>query len=110
MFSNEIPFGHSISHAPVFVQFPKPSSSIWRTMFKTRCVASTLPCGNKAYCDTLAPTNNIAEPFLQVATQAPQPIQAAASNALSASTLGTGIELASIVFPEVFTYTKPPAC
>ena len=28
MFSNEIPFGHSISHAPVLVQFPNPSSSI----------------------------------------------------------------------------------
>lgn len=28
MFSSEIPFGHSISQAPVLVQFPKPSSSI----------------------------------------------------------------------------------
>ena len=49
MFSNEIPFGHSTSHAPVLVQFPNPSSSIWRTMFNTRAVASTFPCGNKAY-------------------------------------------------------------
>ena len=30
---------------------------------------STFPCGNKAYCETLAPTNSIAEPFLQVATR-----------------------------------------
>ncbi len=29
IFSSEIPFGHSISQAPVFVQFPKPSKSIW---------------------------------------------------------------------------------
>ena len=28
IFSREIPFGHSTSQAPVFVQFPKPSSSI----------------------------------------------------------------------------------
>ena len=30
-------------------------------------------------CETLAPVNNIAEAFGQAATQAPQPIQAAAS-------------------------------
>jgi hypothetical protein len=34
-----------------------------------------------AYWDTFAATNNIAEEFLQVATQAPQPIQVAASKA-----------------------------
>ena len=28
IFSNEIPLGHSISQAPVFVQFPNPSKSI----------------------------------------------------------------------------------
>ena len=41
MFSNEIPFGHSTSQAPVLVQLPKPSSSICLTMFNTRSVAST---------------------------------------------------------------------
>src|SRR5690606_6941335 len=48
MFSKEIPLGHSTSQAPVLVQFPKPSRSIASTMFNTRSVASTLPCGNKA--------------------------------------------------------------
>ena len=52
----------------------------------------------------------MAEAFLHVATQAPHPIQAAASKALSASCLSIGIELASCVFPEVLTLTNPPAC
>ena len=64
----------------------------------------------KFQVETLAPTHSIAEPFLHVATQAPQPIQAAASNALSASCFGIGVALASIVLPEVFTDTNPPAC
>ena len=42
--------------------------------------------------------------------QAPQPIQAATSNALSAFILGIGNAFASCVFPEVFTETKPPDC
>src|SRR5690554_4532834 len=110
MFSKEIPFGHSTSHAPVFVQLPKPSSSIWFTIFKTRSVASTRPCGNKANCETFAETYNIAEAFLQEATQAPHPIQAAASNDLSAFSLRIGMAFASCVFPEVFTEINPPAC
>ena len=51
----------------------------------------------------------MAEPFLQAAAQAPQPIQAAASIAKSASFLGIGIALASGT-PPVLTDTKPPAC
>src|SRR5690606_13525631 len=54
-------------------------------------------------------TNNIADAFLQAATQAPQPIQVAASKASSAMRLGTGILLASGT-PPVFTLTYPPAC
>ena len=49
IFSREIPLGHSTSQAPVLVQLPKPSASIWLIMFNTRSVASTLPCGNNAY-------------------------------------------------------------
>ena len=64
---------------------------------------------NSANCETLAATNSIAEEFLQVATQAPHPIQAAASKAKSAFILGIGNAFASWVFPEVFTETKPPA-
>ena len=79
-------------------------------MFKTLAVASIFPCGNNAYCETFAPTKSIAEPFLHVATQAPQPMHAAASKDLSASSLLIGIVFASIVFPEVFTDTNPPAC
>lgn len=106
----EIPLDHSTSQAVVLVQLTKPSSSICFTMFKTRSVASNLPCGNKANWDTLAPSNNIAEEFLQVTTQAPQPIQVVASKALSASALFTGVAFASIVFPDVFTDINPPAC
>jgi hypothetical protein len=47
-------------------------------MFNTRSAASILPCGNKAYWDTLAEQIAL-QKFLQDATQAPQPIQVAAS-------------------------------
>src|SRR4051812_11449490 len=76
-------------------------------MFFTRVVASTFPCGNKANWETFAETNNIADEFLQVATQAPHPKQAAASNAASASGLGIGMLFASCALP-VFTEMKPP--
>ena len=48
IFVTEICFGHSTSHALVFVQFPNPSSSILATMALARRAASTLPCGSKA--------------------------------------------------------------
>src|SRR5471032_150190 len=104
-----ISLGHSASQAPVFVQLPKPSSSIWATMACTRLQRSGCPCGNNAICEILADTNSIADAFLQAATQAPQPIHVAELKASSAITLGIGIALASIVTP-VFTETKPPAC
>ena len=91
----EILLGHSISQAPVLVQLPKPSSSILATIAFARRAASTFPCGNKASWDTLAATKSIAEEFLQVAAQAPQPMQAAASIASSALSLEIGIALAS---------------
>ena len=49
MFSIEIPFGHSTSHAPVLEHGPKPSFSACFTMFSTLSFASTWPCGNNAY-------------------------------------------------------------
>ena len=107
MFSNEILFGHSASHAPVLVQLPNPSSSICLTIFNTRSCFSICPCGNNANCETFAETNNIAEPFLQVATHAPHPIHAAALKASSASSLGIKILLASFAFP-VLTETNVP--
>ena len=74
----------------MLVQLPKPSSSIWPTMLMTRPLCSTLPWGNRPRWDALAEVNSMAELFGQAATQAPQPMQAAASMAWSASTLGTG--------------------
>src|SRR5210317_688151 len=109
MFSKEMPLGHSTSQAPVLVQFPNPSRSIWFTIFNTRSFASGCPCGSNENWLIFADANNIAEEFLHVATQAPQPIQVAASNALSAFSFGTGMAFASIVFPEVFTLMYPPA-
>ena len=47
----------------------------------------------------LAAVNSIGEALGQAATQAPQPMQAAASNASSASFLGTGMALASGAAP-----------
>src|SRR5258706_14847733 len=51
----------------------------------------------------------MAELFLHAATQAPQPIHAAAAKDLSAFSLSTGIEFASTALP-VFTEIYPPAC
>jgi uncharacterized membrane protein len=99
----DIPLGHSASQAPVLVQDPKPSLSIWATIFNTRLLRSGAPCGNKANCDTLALVNNMALLFLQAATQAPQPIQAAAAKAASALSLLIGILLPSTALP-VFTH------
>src|SRR5699024_7312517 len=74
-----------------------------------RCNVSTLPCGSLASDETRAATNSMAEPFLQVATQAPQPIHAAASMLSSASSRGIGMVLASGT-PPVLTEMNPPAC
>src|ERR1051325_3207002 len=108
MFSSEISLGHSASQEPVLVQLPNPSSSICFTIFFARSTRSTAPWGNSASCDIFAETKSMAEEFLQEATQAPQPMQAAAAKASSASCLGTGRLFASCAFP-VFTETKPPA-
>src|SRR6476646_6202661 len=102
MLDTEISLGHSASQAYVLVQFPNPSLSIWATIFNTLDSLSGSPCGNNANWETLALTNNIALPFTQVATQAPQPIQAAAINASSAFFLSIGSAFASTALP-VFT-------
>src|SRR5690606_17441899 len=104
-----MPTGHSASQAPVLVQLPKPSASIWSTMACARLYRSVWPCGSNAYCDILADTNSMAEEFLQAATQAPQPMQVADSNASSATTFGIGMPFASGT-PPVLTFTYPPAC
>ena len=92
----------------MLVQLPKPSSSILATIALARRAPSTRPCGSLASDDTRAATKSIAEPFLQVAAQAPQPMQAAASIDSSASACAIGIALASGT-ELVRTEMKPPA-
>ena len=101
MLVTDISFGHSASQAYVFEQFPNPSLSIWVTIFKALLLASTSPCGNKDKCETLAETNNIAEALGQAATQAPQPMQAAESKAVSAVSFSIGIAFASNSLPGI---------
>ena len=48
---------------------------------------------------TFAAVNSIEEAFGQAATQAPQPMQVAASKAASESFFGTGVEWASGAVP-----------
>ena len=92
MLLNEMFFGHSAAHAPVLVQLPNPSSSIFLTIARARRRRSTWPWGRSANWLTLALTNSIAEPFLQAATQAPQPIHVAESIASSATSYEMFVE------------------
>ena len=68
-----------------------PRSSCWSTMSTTRLSPLGLALRQQAEVGDLGAGEQHAEPFGQAATQAPQPMQAAASNAPSASALGTGI-------------------
>ena len=104
----EISFGHTASQAPVKVQLPNPSLSIWATMLITRLFLSGCPCGSKPRCATFAERNNEADAFLHAATHAPQAMQAAAANEASALSFSTGMALPSTALP-VFTEIKPPA-
>lgn len=94
MFSTSIFWGHSTLQASVLVQFPKPSKSIWTTIFNTLSLRSTIPWGSLAKWLTFAAENSAALAFLQIATQAPHPIQAAALKAFSAIWCGIRIEFA----------------
>lgn len=84
MLSTLMPFGQAASHSYWFVQLPKPSASICFIMARTRLERSGWPCGSRLRWAILAEVNSMAEAFLQEATQAPQPMQAAASKAASA--------------------------
>ena len=84
----------------MLVQPPKPSASIGCDHVAAPAISrSGWPCGSGLRCATLADVNSIAEPFGQAATQAPQPMQVAFSNARSASAFGTGVECASGAAP-----------
>src|SRR6266567_2999027 len=100
--------GQTASHSYVLVRFPKPSASITCTIFRTRATRSGFPWGNSDRCETFAAVKSMADPFGQAAAHAPQPIQAAASIARSASCLGIGIEFASGAEP-ARAEMKPPA-
>src|SRR6516225_7213490 len=99
MLTIDISFGQTDSQARVFVHAPNPSLSIWAIIFSTRVPRSGSPCGNKARCETLADTKSIAELFLHAATQAPQPMHAAAAKEASALSFSMGSEFASTAFP-----------
>ena len=45
--SKGISLGQTAEHSPMFVQPPKPSSSIWFSMFTTRLRFSGCPCGSR---------------------------------------------------------------
>src|SRR5699024_1795679 len=97
--SSGIPTGQTAAHSPMLVQPPKSSSSCWLTMLTTREARSGCPCGSMPRWVTFAAVNSMLDAFGQAATQAPQPIQVAASNARSASVFGTGLAWASGAVP-----------
>ncbi len=99
-----ISFGHTASHSPSFEQLPKPSASAWSIIATTRAPRSTCPWGRSARCEILALMNRCADAFLQAATQAPQPMQAAASMARSEMSFAIGMALPSGAPPQ-FTDT-----
>src|SRR5699024_1570460 len=103
-----MPLGQAAVHSPIWVQPPNPSASCWATMSSTRVCRSGCPCGSMPRWATFAAMNSEADPFGQSATQAPQPMQVAASNAASASVLFTGMEFASGAVP-VGAVMYPPA-
>ena len=98
MKSSEISFGQASEHSPWLVHEPK-NSSIVSTMDSVLLHRSAWPCGSSPRWPSLADVNSCAAEFGQAATQAPHPMQAAASNAWSAATFGTGIRLASDAAP-----------
>ena len=68
-------------------------------MLRTRPYRSGCPWGRKPRWDTLADMKSIAEALGQAATQAPHPMQMAASMEMSASVFFMGVALASWALP-----------
>src|SRR5215203_2865136 len=77
-------------------------------MLSARFFLSGSPWGNKARCAIFAAVYKEAEEFLHAATQAPQPMQAAAPNEASALSFSIGRALPSTALP-VLTEMNPPA-
>ena len=76
-------------------------------MSSVRRHRSAWPWGSRLRWVSLAEVKSWPAELGQAATQAPQPMQAAASKAVSAASLGTGISLASGAAPAL-TEMKPP--
>src|SRR5437763_114823 len=108
MVSMLISLGHTAAHSPMLVHEPNPSASIWPTTLSTRVSRSGWPWGSTLRWLTLAAVNNMAEALGQAATHAPQPMHAAASMELSATSLPMRMALASWAAP-VGALMNPPA-
>ena len=105
----EIPFGHSASQAPVLVQLQiLLHHEQLPFVVHVLCVPVRPEEVKQTVKLSLRGTTSRMH-FTQEATQAPQPIQAAASKASSAFTLAIGRLFASGALP-VFTEMYPPAC
>src|SRR5499427_9960225 len=104
MFEMEISFGQTASHSPSFEQLPNPSLSACAIIAVTRVTRSGCPCGSSASCEIFALMKRCAEAFLQAATHAPQPMHAAESIAVSATSFGMSTVLPSGA-PPTFTET-----
>src|SRR5579872_2901171 len=101
MFEIGISFGHTASHSPSFEQLPNPSASACAIIAAARRARSGFPCGSIESCEIFALMKRCADAFLQAATQAPQPMQAAESIATSATAFGIGIALPSGAPPQL---------
>src|SRR5262245_21205986 len=99
MVSMRIPLGQAASHSAWLVHAPKPAASIAAIIRSARSDRSDWPWGRRPRCEIFAAVNSIAEALGQAATQAPQPMHAAASIARSAFSLGTGMALPSGALP-----------
>src|ERR1035437_7257132 len=77
--SSLISFGHTASHSPMLVQLPKSSCLACATMVMARWARYGCPCGSRPRWAILAPVNSAAAALGHMATQAPQPMQAAAA-------------------------------
>ena len=99
MNSSGIAFGHAASHSAWLEQLPKSSRAMAATMFSVLTSRSGWPCGSAFKWVTFAAVNSMAAALGQAATQAPQPMHAAASKAVSAASFGTRMALASGALP-----------
>ena len=95
MKSSFSPLGQASAQAPMTVQPPKPSWLCRSTMLSARVFRSGSPWGSSPRWLIFPPVKSEADALGQAATQAPQPMQAAASMDRSDSFLPTRMLFAS---------------